>query len=202
MSESFHEQVAELRRKQILQAAVAVFAERGFHRTAIRDIARAAGVADGTIYNYFENKLALLLAIIDPLNEREQSVLPPPALAPTDLRAFFRQYFAQRLVFGDDALKALRVVLSEVLVNAELRAVFVERVIAPAITLGEPVLEHLMAAGLIRPLDTRLTLRSIVATFQGLVVLRLLDDGPLGEQWDDLPDLLTDLLLNGLLPRD
>ena len=69
---AFQEQVASLRRTQILDAATAVFAERGFHRTTIRDVAKAAGVADGTIYNYFDNKTALLLGIMDRLNETDR----------------------------------------------------------------------------------------------------------------------------------
>ena len=37
------------RRAQILEAAARVFAEQGFHATSVREVARAAGVADGTI---------------------------------------------------------------------------------------------------------------------------------------------------------
>ena len=44
------------RRKQILRAAVETFAERGFQRTRVSDIAKRAGVAYGLIYHYFENK--------------------------------------------------------------------------------------------------------------------------------------------------
>lgn len=48
--------VAADRRKQILRAAVEVFAERGFHRTRVSDIAKRAGVAYGLIYHYFDSK--------------------------------------------------------------------------------------------------------------------------------------------------
>lgn len=41
---------------QILEAAVKVFAEQGFHHTTVAQIAKTAGVADGTIYLYFKNK--------------------------------------------------------------------------------------------------------------------------------------------------
>ena len=41
---------------QILEAAIKVFAEQGFHQATISQIAREAGVADGTIYLYFKNK--------------------------------------------------------------------------------------------------------------------------------------------------
>ncbi|HEY1012208.1 MAG TPA: helix-turn-helix domain-containing protein, partial [Herpetosiphonaceae bacterium] len=49
------------RRRQILDAAAAVFAQKGFHAATIRDIARHAGIAEGTIYTYFEHNAAVLL---------------------------------------------------------------------------------------------------------------------------------------------
>jgi TetR/AcrR family fatty acid metabolism transcriptional regulator len=51
------------RRKQILLAAARVFADRGYAAATIEDIARAAHVAEGTIYNYFRSKEALLIHI-------------------------------------------------------------------------------------------------------------------------------------------
>jgi AcrR family transcriptional regulator len=48
------------RRDDILDAALGLFAERGFHGTAIPDIASAAGVAAGTIYRHFAGKEALV----------------------------------------------------------------------------------------------------------------------------------------------
>jgi len=46
---------------RILEAAVSVFAEKGFHQATISQIAREAGVADGTIYLYFKNKDDILV---------------------------------------------------------------------------------------------------------------------------------------------
>jgi TetR/AcrR family fatty acid metabolism transcriptional regulator len=51
------------RRRQILQAAVRVFARSGYAAATIEDVARAAGVAEGTIYNYFQGKEDLLIHI-------------------------------------------------------------------------------------------------------------------------------------------
>lgn len=51
------------RRKEILAAATEVFAERGFHRTRVSDIAKKAGVAYGLIYHYFESKDDVLESI-------------------------------------------------------------------------------------------------------------------------------------------
>ena len=51
--------------QRILDAAVAVFAERGFHSARVSDIASRAGVADGTVYLYFRNKEEILMAAIN-----------------------------------------------------------------------------------------------------------------------------------------
>lgn len=53
------------KRNLITDAAVDVFAEKGFHQARIADIARKAGVADGTIYLYFKNKEDLLLSVFE-----------------------------------------------------------------------------------------------------------------------------------------
>lgn len=51
--------------QRILDAAVAVIAERGFHTARVSDIASRAGVADGTVYLYFRNKEEILMAAIN-----------------------------------------------------------------------------------------------------------------------------------------
>jgi TetR/AcrR family fatty acid metabolism transcriptional regulator len=53
------------KRERILDGAVRAFAAQGFHRARVSDVAKAAGVADGTIYLYFEGKDDLLRAVFD-----------------------------------------------------------------------------------------------------------------------------------------
>ena len=65
-------QLVAARRTQILDAATRVFASKGFNRATIRDVAQDAGVADGTIYNYFANKTDLLFGLLDRLNDTER----------------------------------------------------------------------------------------------------------------------------------
>ena len=191
------------RRQQILNAALTLFAERGFHRTTTRDVARAAGVAEGTIYNHFENKAALLLGLLDPLNESDRRESDLARLQTIDVRQSFRLYFAHRwAVFDDENLKIMRVVLSEALVDPAVRALYLERIIAPTFALAEPYFARRAAAGDLNMADVPLTLRAIASTFLGLVTLRLLGDQPLQDGWEAVPDLLTTLLLDGLLPRE
>jgi AcrR family transcriptional regulator len=57
------EQLIEERRNQILDAAARLFAHKGYKGATIREIAREAGVAEGTIYNYFDSKHDLLISL-------------------------------------------------------------------------------------------------------------------------------------------
>jgi TetR/AcrR family fatty acid metabolism transcriptional regulator len=53
------------KRHKILQAAVKVFARKGYFATRVSEIAKGAGVADGTIYLYFRNKEDILVSLFD-----------------------------------------------------------------------------------------------------------------------------------------
>ncbi len=53
------------RYRAILRAAIDVFAEKGYHRCRISDVARQAGVAYGLVYHYFHDKEALLEAVFE-----------------------------------------------------------------------------------------------------------------------------------------
>ena len=55
-----NEGLIESRRKQIVQGAVKVFSEKGFHKATVREIADAAGVTMGTMYNYVRTKEDIL----------------------------------------------------------------------------------------------------------------------------------------------
>lgn len=67
---SKREQLKEERRRQILEAALAVFSQKGYHATNVSDVAAQAGVSQGTIYWYFDSKdelfeAAILFAFMD-----------------------------------------------------------------------------------------------------------------------------------------
>jgi TetR/AcrR family transcriptional regulator, fatty acid metabolism regulator protein len=63
------------KRARILKSAVKVFARKGFHETKVAEIARAAGVADGTIYLYFKSKDDLLISVFEETVEELSSRL-------------------------------------------------------------------------------------------------------------------------------
>ncbi len=194
---TLRDKAAQLRREHIVEAAITVFAAKGYHRATIRDIATAAGVADGTIYASFENKAALLMAVLDPLDEAKTPAAPPEPTA--DLKVFLTSALKRRFeALTPEKFDVLRVVLSEALVNEDIRTLYVERVLAPALTMPLPQLEspgEQVDAG--QP-DPALVLRVMVGAVTGLVMLRLMGDELTETHWTALGETLAQTLLNGI----
>lgn len=204
MKETFQEQLAAARRDQILDGAAKVFAEKGFHSATIKDVAREVGVADGTIYNYFDNKPALLLGIFDrlrasvylELGESGDAVLNFSA---TDFRSFLVTYFRYPLMaLKDDNFALFRVIVSEMMVNESLRELYFKQIMEPAIVGGEQLLQQWAATNAIKPTSIALTTRAISAIMLGLILQNIMGDTALAAQWDELPAFLADLFLNGI----
>jgi TetR/AcrR family fatty acid metabolism transcriptional regulator len=83
------------KRDRILDAAERIFAEHGFFASRVAEIAREAGVADGTIYLYFKNKDDLLISLFESRMERVNELLARTlaATAPADrLKVFIHTY--------------------------------------------------------------------------------------------------------------
>jgi AcrR family transcriptional regulator len=66
---------ADDKRRRLLDAALTMFAERGYHGTTMPDVAAAAGVATGTIYHYFEHKEALANEVYREAKLRQRDAL-------------------------------------------------------------------------------------------------------------------------------
>src|ERR1700704_21473 len=75
------------RRDQILGAAVAAFAKRGFHQTSMHDISAEAGISVGLIYRYFANKEGVIAAMADRHKKEIHDVLERAKQAPSLLES-------------------------------------------------------------------------------------------------------------------
>ena len=157
------------RREDILQASLHLFAEKGFHGTSMRDIAREAEITEGLIYHYFESKRDLFRAIID-----EYSFLPllrtlPELAQQLDTRALLivlaRGFF--------DVLKQntelARVLLQEVQVFPEEKEAFFTDAVNESITELARILEARMndrAKAQVDPaMSARIFFNSLLAFF-------------------------------------
>jgi AcrR family transcriptional regulator len=89
----------EARRTDLVTAAAATFAERGLANTAVSDIVKAAGVAQGTFYLYFDSKDDVVLAVAERIADGMLERIERAVAAPE--RSAVQKLLALRDVFSD-----------------------------------------------------------------------------------------------------
>ena len=201
------EQITEYRQRQILNAALEVFSQKGYGEATIPDIARQAGVAVGTIYNYYESKHDLLVSLVNTfiVTEPLRELLKQSRKTKAGEKNLIRSLIEDRLAFGFENLERFLLVFAEILRDSELRQKFSEQVILPLVVFPENYLSAKIAAGDFRPVDHRIIFRAMFGMVIGFVLLRKLEgeNSPTqGMTVHNLADQLADFVLNGLKTRD
>ncbi len=187
------------RRQHILQAALQEFSKRGFHRTTIRDIARAAELAEGTIYNHFENKSALITTLIAQLQAQGQQVADLNNFASVPIAQFLPNHFG--LMLSQNAkgnVNVLGVLLAELLTDSDLREAHAGQLLNPVFEIGDKALKMWTKQGQLRKTRSELTVRLIGAMLLGIQVQHMLGDDVIKKRWKELPVAMSALILNGI----
>ena len=188
------------KRDRILEAALRVFAQRGFYNAKVSEIAREAGVADGTIYLYFENKDDLLIQLFE---EKMEVII-------SRLRLVLEQCGGnaldrlRRMVHSHLALAAEHPVLAE-FITVELRqsAKFVREYENPRfqeyLTILRDLVEEGQREGLLRPgLDSRLLVRMIFGSLDELLLTLTLASSSRSIDLKAAAECVTDVFLHGM----
>jgi AcrR family transcriptional regulator len=195
------------RRAGILQAALGVFVQKGFQRSTIKDIAKAADLAEGTIYNHFENKAALLIGLIEQLQSQRREVAnlgaeigsaPMPEF-PMDLAQFLPEHLT--LMLGEQGgveASVMGVLLSEMLTDAPMRQAYAAPLFEPVFASGTAAIEQWTQQKLMRKTRPELMSRLIGALLLGVQIQSLLGDKVIHKHWEELPDAMAQLVLRGL----
>ena len=189
--------VAE-KKEQILKAAVQLFAQKGFRATTLKNIAEVADLSEGTIYNYFDDKEHLFIALLEKLIEEQNKHGMYTKSMPTDTRSFLDAVFDLQHEFLNDNRELMRAIFSEILINEGYREKFFKDYYTPVISF---FILHCQARGVlgqIRPVNHQILSRSLVAILYGFYILQLLDDPIINENWEILRGQTISLLYEGL----
>ena len=192
----------ESRRKQITEAALRVWLRDGYHAAPVEAIAREAGLGKGTIYLYFETKEAVLQAAVErfsllPAIEElvgKMREIPPQQAVPTLIATLWQRLRERGALFA--------LLLSGGALRPENARIFQERVLIPGNRLLAEYLDHCIARGALRPIDTYVAARALV----GCLVMFMLSQNVLGgAELRPIPDeaivdTISELFLRGALP--
>ncbi len=197
---------SEARPGEIVQAALEVFAERGFAGARLDEIAAKAGISKGALYLYFETKDDIFRAVVReavaPNLDRVEAVLTQATLPFPDL---LRMVFAQVVqLIGTSRLGAVaKLVIGESRNFPELARVWHDEVVSRALSLMSGAIARAQARGEVAPGDPRLYAFSIVGPILMGVIWKE-TFVPVGAPAMNLEALVrqhADTVLLGLTPR-
>ncbi len=190
------------REKRILDAAARLIAERGFHRATTREIAAAADVAEGTLYNYFATKNDLLFGILARLEEQMNAAAQQGALVESsDPRQLLIQTLLRRRQFAESHTVMLQAILSEILSNAELRRRYAEQLLKPTLQSLEEELQRLVERGKLTPLDAPAAARVLAGLWVGMFFLQALEDPLVCYEWERLSNVIAGMFFDSIAPQ-
>jgi len=200
--------VVEDRKEQIIDAAMRVFAQKGFTRATNKDIAREAGITPGLIYYYFESKEAVLKAIIEqrsPLRlmgslSAEMLAMPPEIF----LRFLIRQLLG--IVESEQFIGLIRVLLPEVMHDVGYDDSHIVQTARGAFQrIGgflSQYLEAKIASGELRPFDVLSRTQLLISGVIGFVLRRqiLRDPTVLVLTHEQIAKVIANTVVNDLGP--
>lgn len=192
IEELFNTDMTEKQQK-IVVAAIDMFAEKGFAATSTNEIAKKAGVAEGTIFRHWKTKKDLLLSIVSPMMVK---MLAPFIIQDLNkvldkehasFEDFLRAMIKNRQEFLEKHMPILQILLQEIPFHPELRERFIEHVGKKVFARFVEIVEYYQAKGELVDLPAPTIIRLAASTIVGYfatkyVIARNLD-------WDEEAEL-------------
>lgn len=192
---------------KIVEAAIEIFAEKGYAATSTSEIAQKAGVAEGTIFRHYKTKKDLLLSIVAPTMSK--------LLAPFILRDFqkildseyehfedfLRAVMRNRLAFALKNASVLKILLHEIPFHPELRE-RLKRELFPQVTHRiERIITHFQTNGDLIEMPPFRLVRMAVSVMVGYILTRCLLMPE--HDWNDDEEVESAIgfIMHGLTPR-
>jgi len=189
----------QTKRRRILDAALHVFSERGFHHATVSEVARTARVGKGTVYLYFGGKEALLVSLFEQLAERIIWIFDQITAERGSLQNVVDRLVAEQLDHGRTRSQIFQLMAQQpFLTNLSLqreKRTLVQRIV-------DRVAARIRAAidqEIIRPCDETLCACVLLALPGAIPLYRATSsDATLPEQMPWIAHELSQLLWNGL----
>ncbi|HZK56453.1 MAG TPA: TetR/AcrR family transcriptional regulator [Desulfosporosinus sp.] len=188
----------EQRRQGILEASLRIFAKKGYNGSTTAEIARAAGVAEGTIFRHFATKKDLLIAVLEPkvLNGLIQLDKEHGDDTPID---FFRRFLMNRLELLNENDSLVRFMFAEAQYHVEVREALFKGILGQGISIIRPWFDKGVEQGDFRDLPFLPTMRSFMGMvmFYGLFGQVMLGISP-EKTVEEVAGNILDIFLHGV----
>src|SRR4028118_470999 len=151
-------------RHRILQAAQHLFASRGYEGTTTRDLASAAGVAEGTLFRHFENKKAILIEVA---TQGWIEILTDLLTELSEMGSYkaVAQVMRRRMWNFQKNADMMRVCFTEAQFHPELRDRIQSEVIGKMMDVAEAFFQTAMDKGIYRPTNPKIVAQVFLGMF-------------------------------------
>ncbi|RST74381.1 TetR/AcrR family transcriptional regulator [Siminovitchia acidinfaciens] len=194
------------KQKKIVAAAIEIFAEKGYAATSTSEIAKKAGVAEGTIFRHYKTKKELLLSIVAPMMAK---MIAPFVIKDINrvldkdhdtLEDFLKEMIKNRAAFMEKNMLLFRIVVQELPFQKELQAQFKEHIVAKVYKRMERIVEHYQQNGEVVEMPTKTVIRLFLSTIFGHLMARFFILSP--DEWNDEEEMerTVQFLVRGLRP--
>lgn len=191
------------RPSEIIAAALELFSQRGFSATRLEDVAARAGLSKAAIYLYFDDKSALLRAVVVEMagaNVEAVAAMIESHQGPVaPLLKQFLSFMAGRLAHTPIA-NLIKLVISESRAHPEIGKLYLDTVVGRALPLLQSLIERGIASGEFRAADAKLAVKSLVGPMVLAAVWRSVLE-PIGAETLDIEALArqhADIIVRGL----
>ncbi|WP_242268346.1 TetR/AcrR family transcriptional regulator [Bacillus cereus group sp. BfR-BA-01352] len=197
------------RQMRILEAAVDMFGEKGYASTSTSEIAKRAGVAEGTIFRYYKTKKDLLLAVVMPTLTKFAAPFFVQAFAKEIFKSEYESYegllrvvIHNRFEFAKKHFPMIKILIQEVPFQPELKNEIHQLVETELLSHFKKLIAKFQEEGAIIEMPPASVLRLTLSAVLGLLLTRflLLPE----EKWDDEAEIENTIqfILYGLTPRN
>ncbi|WCN37117.1 TetR/AcrR family transcriptional regulator [Aneurinibacillus uraniidurans] len=195
------------KQRRILESAIKIFAEKGFHGSSTSEIARDAEVAEGTIFRHFKTKKDLLYALIAPMMIKFASPLllkDVQRIIHEDLAADEMLYrlYKNRLDIIEANWSRMRIIVQEAWFHPEIMDALIQNITWQGRNLGDSFVRARIESGEFRDLPVHAITRAVFSTLFGCVMFsHMFTSSTESMNTEDDIRLAVDILLNGIRNR-
>ena len=190
-------------RTRILQAAQRLFARQGYDGTTTRDLAQAAGVAEGTLFRHFPNKKAILVEVA---TQGWIEILTDLLTELSEMGSYkaVAQVMRRRMLNLHQNIDMLRVCFMEAQFHPDLRDRIQLEVVDKMTDVAEAFFQTAMDRGIYRPMNPKVVARIFLGMF---TIAGFSQDTVMGEKaspkaMQEMAEGLADIFLNGVLVKE
>jgi AcrR family transcriptional regulator len=185
---------------RILKAARKLFARRGFDATTTRELALEAGVAEGTLFRYFENKKAILVEVA---TQGWIEILTDLLTELSEMGSYkaIAQVMRKRMMNLHENADLLRVCFMEAQFHPDLQERIQTDVIVKMTDVAEAFFQTAMDQGIYRRMNPRVVAQVFLGMFtiSGFSQDSIMPGGSSPKDMQEMAESMADIFLNGVL---